>query len=105
MINLFDACLFQISHFKIPKYVQFLTEFPKTGSGKIKKHILKAAMEKAVQAGDLWAENRFPSLLASNICNYLGFIRIPFQQAIQDTMLQKSYLLHAFKGSNLSFIT
>ncbi|CAH0389953.1 unnamed protein product [Bemisia tabaci] len=46
-------CKGKISHFKIPKYVQFLTEFPKTGSGKIKKHILKTAMEKAVQAGDL----------------------------------------------------
>ncbi|CAH0389954.1 unnamed protein product [Bemisia tabaci] len=46
-------CQGKISQFKVPKYVQFLPEFPKTGSGKIKKHILKESIEKALQAGDL----------------------------------------------------
>ncbi|XP_059203930.1 medium-chain acyl-CoA ligase ACSF2, mitochondrial-like [Centropristis striata] len=39
-------CKGQISHFKIPHYVIFVDSYPLTASGKIKKNILKAEMEK-----------------------------------------------------------
>ncbi|XP_078426988.1 medium-chain acyl-CoA ligase ACSF2, mitochondrial [Cetorhinus maximus] len=39
-------CKGQISHFKIPRYVVFLDEFPQTPSGKIQKAKLKEKMEK-----------------------------------------------------------
>ncbi|CAN9505644.1 unnamed protein product [Ophioblennius macclurei] len=39
-------CKGQISHFKIPHYVEFVDSYPLTVSGKIKKNELKEAMEK-----------------------------------------------------------
>ncbi|KAM9783469.1 medium-chain acyl-CoA ligase ACSF2, mitochondrial-like isoform 4-T4 [Syngnathus typhle] len=39
-------CKGQIAHFKIPRYVVFVDSYPMTASGKIKKNILKADMEK-----------------------------------------------------------
>lgn len=35
----------KISHFKIPRYIEFVDEFPKTTSGKIQKFKLKQLME------------------------------------------------------------
>jgi fatty-acyl-CoA synthase len=40
---------FKIAHFKIPRYVQFMTEFPKTVTGKIKKNILAEIVQKKLQ--------------------------------------------------------
>uniref|UniRef100_A0A8C9L4X2 Medium-chain acyl-CoA ligase ACSF2, mitochondrial n=1 Tax=Serinus canaria TaxID=9135 RepID=A0A8C9L4X2_SERCA len=39
----------QISHFKIPRYVVFVSQYPLTVSGKIQKHKLKEQMEKHLQ--------------------------------------------------------
>ncbi|XP_039978569.1 medium-chain acyl-CoA ligase ACSF2, mitochondrial-like isoform X2 [Xiphias gladius] len=39
-------CKGQISHYKIPHYVIFVTSYPLTASGKIKKNVLKQDMEK-----------------------------------------------------------
>ncbi|XP_069005088.1 medium-chain acyl-CoA ligase ACSF2, mitochondrial-like [Embiotoca jacksoni] len=39
-------CKGQISHFKIPNYVMFVDSYPLTASGKVKKNLLKEAMEK-----------------------------------------------------------
>ncbi|GAB6026169.1 hypothetical protein CHUAL_012371 [Chamberlinius hualienensis] len=39
-------CRGKISHFKIPRYVRFVKEFPKTLSGKVQKFIMKEEMEK-----------------------------------------------------------
>jgi fatty-acyl-CoA synthase len=39
-------CKGKIAHFKIPRYVEFLTEFPLTITGKIQKNKLKEAMIK-----------------------------------------------------------
>ena len=36
-----EFCKGKISHFKIPKYVFFIDQFPLTGSGKIQKFRLK----------------------------------------------------------------
>jgi Acyl-CoA synthetases (AMP-forming)/AMP-acid ligases II len=38
--------MFQISHFKVPRHIEFVQDFPKTTSGKIRKFMLKEAMEK-----------------------------------------------------------
>ncbi|XP_046474559.1 medium-chain acyl-CoA ligase ACSF2, mitochondrial isoform X1 [Neodiprion pinetum] len=35
----------RIAHFKIPRYVHLTEEFPKTTSGKIKKHVLRETLE------------------------------------------------------------
>ena len=39
-------CKGKISHFKIPKYISFVTEFPTTVTGKIQKFVMKDTMEK-----------------------------------------------------------
>ena len=39
-----DFCRGQISHYKIPRYVRFVTEFPFTISGKVKKFEIRNAM-------------------------------------------------------------
>ncbi|XP_063077145.1 medium-chain acyl-CoA ligase ACSF2, mitochondrial-like [Engraulis encrasicolus] len=39
-------CKGQIAHFKIPHYVEFVTSYPLTASGKIQKNRLRDAMEK-----------------------------------------------------------
>lgn len=41
-----NYCRGKIAHFKIPRYVKFVDEYPKTTSGKIKKFQLKQMMEK-----------------------------------------------------------
>ncbi|CAL1291884.1 unnamed protein product [Larinioides sclopetarius] len=42
-----EFCKGKISHYKIPRYVMFVEEFPKTQSGKIKKfEMTKIASEK-----------------------------------------------------------
>jgi len=40
----------QISHQKIPRYFQFVTSYPLTGSGKVQKFVLR---ENAIKAWDL----------------------------------------------------
>ena len=37
-------CREQIAHYKIPKYVRFVDEFPTTVTGKIQKYLIRAAM-------------------------------------------------------------
>lgn len=39
-----DFCRGQVAHFKIPRYVEFVTEFPVTITGKIQKHVMRARM-------------------------------------------------------------
>jgi fatty-acyl-CoA synthase len=39
-------CRDQISHYKIPRYVRFVEEFPMTVTGKMQKFLMRAAMEK-----------------------------------------------------------
>lgn len=40
-----DYCRGRIAHFKIPRYVKFVNDFPKTASGKIQKFTLRQQME------------------------------------------------------------
>ena len=39
-----DFCKGKISHFKIPKYIDFVTEFPTTVTGKIQKFVMRDVM-------------------------------------------------------------
>lgn len=41
-----DFCIDKISRFKIPKYIQFLDEYPMTASGKIQKYRLRELAQK-----------------------------------------------------------
>ncbi|XP_029680890.1 acyl-CoA synthetase family member 2, mitochondrial isoform X2 [Formica exsecta] len=43
--ELTDYCKGKIAHFKIPRYVHFVDEYPKTTSGKIQKFLLKKQLE------------------------------------------------------------
>ena len=42
-----EFCQGQIAHFKIPRYVQFVTEFPTTVTGKLQKHIIREQMRES----------------------------------------------------------
>lgn len=44
-IELKRFCDGKIAHFKIPKYIRFIREFPKTATGKIQKYKLKEIFE------------------------------------------------------------
>ena len=44
-----NFCKGKISHFKIPKYILFVTEFPTTVTGKIQKFVMREIMEKKLQ--------------------------------------------------------
>lgn len=46
-------CKGHIAHYKIPKYVVFLTEYPLTVSGKVQKFILKNQFEDMKEKGEL----------------------------------------------------
>lgn len=48
--NIKDFCKGNISHYKIPKYIEFVKEYPMTASGKIQKYKLK---EQAIQKLEL----------------------------------------------------
>ncbi len=43
-----DFCRGQITHFKIPRYVRFVDEFPMTVTGKIQKFVMREQMEAAL---------------------------------------------------------
>ncbi len=45
-----DYCRGQISHYKIPRYVRFVTEFPMTVTGKIRKIEMSAMMAEELKA-------------------------------------------------------
>jgi fatty-acyl-CoA synthase len=39
---------FQLSHFKIPRYVEFVESFPTTITGKIQKFVMKKIQEEKI---------------------------------------------------------
>ncbi len=45
-------CRDQIAHYKIPRYVRFVTEFPMTVTGKMQKFLMREAMQKELGAGE-----------------------------------------------------
>ena len=46
-----DFCQGQIAHFKIPRYVQFVSGFPTTVTGKLQKHIIREQMRELLSLG------------------------------------------------------
>ncbi len=45
-----DFCRDQIAHYKVPRYVRFVDEFPMTVTGKMQKFLMRAAMEQELAA-------------------------------------------------------
>lgn len=44
-----EFCKGQIAHYKIPRYVRFVKEFPMTVTGKIQKFLIRKAMIEELQ--------------------------------------------------------
>ena len=44
-----EFCKGKISHFKVPKHITFVTEFPTTVTGKIQKFVMKEVMERQLK--------------------------------------------------------
>ncbi len=44
-----DFCRGQIAHFKIPRYVKFVDEFPMTVTGKVQKYVMRERMTKELE--------------------------------------------------------
>jgi len=50
--DIIDFCKGRIASYKIPKYVRFVSEFPLTGSGKVKKQELREMAMKEFKKKD-----------------------------------------------------
>ena len=46
-----EFCRGQIAHFKVPRYVRFVDEFPMTVTGKMQKFLMRARMEQELRGG------------------------------------------------------
>ena len=46
-------CRDQITHFKIPRYVRFVDEYPMTVTGKIQKFLMREAMQAELEKADV----------------------------------------------------
>jgi fatty-acyl-CoA synthase len=54
--DIYEFCHGQIAHFKIPKYVQIVDEYPLTVTGKVKKNEMRDEVNKIITEvnSDLW---------------------------------------------------
>ena len=50
--DILNWCSGKIASYKIPKYLRFKKEFPLTGSGKVKKYVLKEQMIKELNRNE-----------------------------------------------------
>jgi len=48
-----DYCRDKITHFKIPRYIDFVDEYPMTVTGKIQKFVMRDTMTERLQNGAL----------------------------------------------------
>jgi fatty-acyl-CoA synthase len=48
-------CAGQIAHYKIPRYIRFVDEFPMTVTGKMQKYLMREAMRRELGEGDVAA--------------------------------------------------
>jgi fatty-acyl-CoA synthase len=46
-----DFCRGKIAHFKIPRYIEFVDEFPMTVTGKVQKYVMRERMAEKLGAG------------------------------------------------------
>ena len=44
-----DFCRDQISHYKVPRFVRFVSEFPMTVTGKMQKFLMREAMVRELE--------------------------------------------------------
>ncbi len=51
--DILQVCKNHIAHYKIPKYVVFVTEYPLTVTGKIQKYLIRAELEEMKKNGTL----------------------------------------------------
>jgi fatty-acyl-CoA synthase len=49
-------CRDQIAHYKVPRHVRFVREFPMTVTGKMQKNLMREAMERELAATPKAAE-------------------------------------------------
>ena len=47
-----DYCKDKIAHFKIPRYIRFVEEFPMTVTGKVQKYVMRESMAKELKLAD-----------------------------------------------------
>ncbi|MCP5073558.1 MAG: hypothetical protein GY947_09735 [Rhodobacteraceae bacterium] len=45
-------CKGQIAHFKVPRYIRFVDEYPMTVTGKIQKFLMREAMVEELEIGE-----------------------------------------------------
>ncbi|MEK9989855.1 MAG: AMP-binding protein [Halieaceae bacterium] len=46
-----DYCRDKITHFKIPRYIDFVDEYPMTVTGKIQKFVMRETMVERLSGG------------------------------------------------------
>jgi fatty-acyl-CoA synthase len=46
-----DFCRDQIAHYKIPRYIRFVEEFPMTVTGKMQKYLMRETMQQEMRQG------------------------------------------------------
>ena len=51
-----EFCKGKISHFKVPKYIDFVAEFPTTVTGKIQKFVMRDTMKARLQQQENWVK-------------------------------------------------
>ena len=51
-----DFCKDQITHFKIPRYIRFVDEYPMTVTGKIQKFVMRELMAEELAAASSGSE-------------------------------------------------
>jgi fatty-acyl-CoA synthase len=49
--QILNHCKGNIAHYKIPKYIKFVTEYPLTVSGKVQKYIMRQQFEEEIKTG------------------------------------------------------
>ena len=47
-----DFCRDKIAHYKIPRYIEFVDDYPLTVSGKVQKHLMREEMTRRLSAGE-----------------------------------------------------
>ena len=47
--EILSFCKGQIAHYKIPRYIKFVSEYPMTVTGKVQKFMMRERMEKRLK--------------------------------------------------------
>lgn len=67
--NMFVKCFFsQVSHFKVPRYVRFVDDYPRTVTGKVRKVELKK-----IAAKEDFSKDQYSYFKIKNIINFICY--------------------------------